>query len=1202
MSPKVKKILRWTIGVTSLVLFSVALWFVGPIAGWGEFYPLAGFWTRTIILTLIWGVFFGVLGWKYRKRRKAQKALEDAVAGEQITGDADELKTRMGDAITTLRKASGARNFLYDLPWYVIIGPPGTGKTTALVNSGLKFPLASEGGTAAMAGVGGTRYCDWWFAEDAVLIDTAGRYTTQDSEKEADEKSWTSFLSLLKETRTKQPINGVIITISLEDLMTLPEEEINRHANAIRKRLLELNEKLKVDFPVYALFTKADLVAGFNEFFSSFPEDRRRQVWGATFQTDDRKKNSVGTIPKEIDDLVERLTEETADRLQAEPDPMARIAIFGFPAQVARLREPVSKFLQSVFEPTRYHANAHLRGFYFSSGTQQGTPIDQVLGAMGAGMGADTSQYMSGKGRSYFLHDLLTKVIFQEAGWVSRDLGAIRKSSMFRYGAIAAMLLATAGLSGVWVWSYLQNKQLVDTTNASIAEYRTKAGLAIDEDVVADADMHNVLDILHKMRNLETGYDNREKEPEWSQTFGLSQRERLTAASAESYHDALERTLRSRLIYRLEQQIQSSLADPAVVYEALKVYLMLGGNAPKVDDDFIISWMVRDWEDNLYRGAANKAGRDELEKHLRAMLDLGRDRTPEITLNNSLVTSARQTLVRLSLADRAFSMIKGQAPSAGLVDWSITDAGGLDTVNVFETVDGSPIEDVTIPGLYTYTGFQAYFLDQLAAVADNLQAENWVLGEEGKAAVDQQFAVLGRNLLDMYRKEFTAAWEELFGKVRLKRMSADKPQYLAIAAASSADSPIRRLIDSVNRETRLTAELPAAAEGVDPAAIADNVKGGGLVGEVAQIAVQRARDRATGWTRIGINLALEKSQNRLGAQGSGGSNAKPVVPGEDIEQFFRPWHQLADGETGQRPIDLLITNLYDIYQSLLLAATNPSQVERATANLSLQITSLRANSSRLPTPLRTMMEGAVSDFEGDAAGSTITQLNQALASEVTRVCQEVTANHYPFAADSGRDVPMMEFARLFSPNGVMDSFFAKQLTKYVDTSGAIWDWKPDELIGQNMSKATLREFQRASEIRDAFFPAGSPMIGLNMTVKPSTLSGNAELALMEVNGTVIQSQQVGNAPVDLTWPGNGAGSASITIFPELPDRKSSVAETGQWAFMRLVSKGAPTKSEDGISVRFVIGGREVSYKIEVKSLRNPFTLPALGEFKCPAGF
>ena len=67
----------------------------------------------------------------------------------------------------------------------MIIGPPGSGKTTALINSGLKFPLARGATPEAVAGVGGTRYCDWWFTEDAVLIDTAGRYTTQDSDAKA---------------------------------------------------------------------------------------------------------------------------------------------------------------------------------------------------------------------------------------------------------------------------------------------------------------------------------------------------------------------------------------------------------------------------------------------------------------------------------------------------------------------------------------------------------------------------------------------------------------------------------------------------------------------------------------------------------------------------------------------------------------------------------------------------------------------------------------------------------------------------------------------------------------------------------------------------------------------------------------------------------------------------------------------------------
>ncbi len=111
------------------------------------------------------------------------------------------------------------------------------------------------------------------FAEEAVLIDTAGRYTVQDSDEKADSASWLSFLTLLKTNRPKQPINGVIIALSLEDLMKLSDQEIEQHSVAIRKRLLELYEQLKVDFPVYALFTKADLVVGFNEFFGAFSED-----------------------------------------------------------------------------------------------------------------------------------------------------------------------------------------------------------------------------------------------------------------------------------------------------------------------------------------------------------------------------------------------------------------------------------------------------------------------------------------------------------------------------------------------------------------------------------------------------------------------------------------------------------------------------------------------------------------------------------------------------------------------------------------------------------------------------------------------------------------------------------------------------------------------------------------------------------------
>ena len=100
------------------------------------------------------------------------------------------------------------------------------------------------------------------------------------------------------------------------------------------------------------------------------------------------------------------------------------------------LKEQVNEFLKQIFEPNRYQVNANLRGFYFSSGTQEGTPIDQVLGVMDRsfGQGPQFNQ-LSGLGKSYFLHDLITKVIFSETGWVSLDMGAVRRSKVIRWGA-----------------------------------------------------------------------------------------------------------------------------------------------------------------------------------------------------------------------------------------------------------------------------------------------------------------------------------------------------------------------------------------------------------------------------------------------------------------------------------------------------------------------------------------------------------------------------------------------------------------------------------------------------------------------------------------------------------------------------------------------------------------------------------------------
>ena len=431
------------IGLTILgtIVFSALVWFAGPIISVGDVEPFESVWVRLIIIIVLWLIVLAVIAWRIVKRRRANAKLEQALT-EPVADETDApiLAEKMRDAIATLKNSSkSGANTLYDLPWYLIIGPPGAGKTTALINSGLKFPLANDSTARAVQGVGGTRYCDWWFTDEAVLIDTAGRYTTQDSDAKVDRKSWLAFLDMLRSNRPRQPINGVLVAISIEDVLKLPLAEVNAHADAIRKRLAELNDELKVDFPVYAIFTKMDLIVGFTQYFADLDEVKRQAVWGATFQTADKKANNVVNVPAEIDLLVQRLSERMPERMQEEPDLRARAIMFGLPAQIGAIRKPVADFLNRIFEPTRYQTSATLRGFYFTSGTQEGTPFDQVIGALQKSYGVESfgAAAFSGAGKSFFLHDLLAKVVFGEAGWVSTNMAAVRRAFVLRTAAFS---------------------------------------------------------------------------------------------------------------------------------------------------------------------------------------------------------------------------------------------------------------------------------------------------------------------------------------------------------------------------------------------------------------------------------------------------------------------------------------------------------------------------------------------------------------------------------------------------------------------------------------------------------------------------------------------------------------------------------------------------------------------------------------------
>jgi type VI secretion system protein ImpL len=173
----------------------------------------------------------------------------------------------------------------------------------------------------------------------------------------------------------------------------------------------------------------------------------------------------------------------------------------------------------------------------------------------------------------------------------------------------------------------------------------------------------------------------------------------------------------------------------------------------------------------------------------------------------------------------------------------------------------------------------------------------------------------------------------------------------------------------------------------------------------------------------------------------------------------------------------------------------------------------------------------------------------------------------------------------------------------IDMTGQDWSWKQDVRFGRDLSKSTLKSFQMAAEIRNAFFPSGGSVPSVNVTFTPFSLHGDADAAILDVDGQIVQSNQAGNAPSTLTWPsGMASASASLSLMPEMPGRESALKFDGPWALKRLLDKAAINGTGGTTEARFVIGGRDVAYTIQASSDPNPLFLPALSGFSCPKAF
>lgn len=1188
--------LRLPIVILGIACVFAAIWFGFAMTGLPI---LSSPWLRGGVIGAILLVLAVVYGRRYAKRRQAAESLEESLV-ETPVGDGAVLSDRMKEALARLKK-SGGTTYLYDLPWYVIIGPPGAGKTTALVHSGLEYPGTDK---AAVAGFGGTKNCDFWFAEDAVLIDTAGRYTTQDSDARADRMSWAAFLEQLKRARPDQPINGVLLAFSCEDMMVATDDQLDSHALTVRNRLVELHETLKIDVPVYVMFTKVDMLAGFREYFNGFNQERRRGVWGVTFDTRDRSEETYRAVPAEFDRLISRLSDEVTDRLNEEPDSVTRISIFGFPGQMSLMRRNVADFLRRVFQKPQ-ETHAILRGFYFTSGTQEGTPIDQVLGALSAqGEGGAAPDFMSGKGRSFFLHDLLTKVVFAERDWVGYDFKAMRRRAILRSLTVGAIALACLGTVGLFGYSFWQNATMVREASARTEGYTLTAQALLAEDIIEDPATRPLLLALAELRSLPAGYGDT-SEQGFVERVGLSRKATLRSAALRAYSDGLEQLLRPRMMLHLETRLPELVADAAFeeAYRALKVYILLAKEQTGPSDDVAVQSYFAD----LWAAEYSEPGLEDdyldINGHLAAMLELDDRVDPKVGANSELVRNVQQAIAVLPLANQAFSSIEASARTLRAFH-IFEEMGDVQSQVVFRPAADAPLpaaslDQITVPGLYTYLGYWGTFREALEQAQERLEQEAWVLGEAGRAAnYDAQLSRLNGDLHRLYQMRFVEVWNTVFDQIELVPMASTTGQYTALAVAGSrVASPILKLVEVVDRETRLSRFLDMIEQAeLDPAAIASG-DAGNMLADAGFSEAERGSDRFTG---LALRMMRDRAkfQERVPTAGAGAAPSQRRQI-EDIERQFEKWHKMLAraNEGADRPVDILIAGFGALHTNRANASNPPSAIDQR--GLQEALGALTQFAPFYPRLIVEMVNQVEREFLTISENVTFNELSAILTEEIAAYCTQNIADFYPFNPGASRQIPTNSFGEFFGHGGRLDVFYDTHLRAHTQRApdGSIVP-REGSTIGARLNPAMLAEFTRAERIRNSFFPPGGARPQVDFSIIQIGASDGVRRTRISFGDRQFDLT-TNSAGMSLTWPDDTA-DISVALTTLLDRRPIPLRFTGgRWALTNFLTQGTNQVSGTRVTVTHAVDGRSVTFAVTFDSAEVPFLMRELREFNCP---
>ncbi len=1166
-----------------LIAISSLIWVAGPKFG------LTSVELRLTLIAIIilLPLLFYLYCWLRDKKRgnALEKDLQTASSDNAYIGT---LRTKMQEAIAALKASQLGIGYrgntaLYALPWYLIIGPSAAGKTTLLRNSGLNFPLASQA-DIHVTGFGGTRNCDWWFSDEAVILDTAGRYTTETNDKE----EWLAFLKILAKHRKKLPINGVVIAISLADLLTGDITAINNHANIIRDRVEELTHELGYLLPVNVILTKCDLLKGFSEFFQQFSATECEQVWGLSL-TDvvspkaslkEKVKQRLAAIEKKFGLLHAKLTQLRMQKLTLEQTADVKTALYDFPEQFRQATNKLQQFFNNLLHDNPYQNELNLAGIFFTSGCQEGLSIERNLAR-------NHNDFLSGenipKGNlSFFIKRLLKEVIFENrfAARLNRRQQLIR--SWVKTGVISVAISVIMLAIIFWATAYTINANLLDNGVDSVAELKTAftSPDATKQDVLtAQLNIYNAYlkfsqysDIIPFYKRLGL-YQGNQEMPYLSAT--------LMASLQNTMLKSLSTAMTERLQYYVKQWPHFSASMQAQnyndYYQTLRDYLLLGLQANQ-DVTLDAQYLSKVW-------ALQLAGRNPSTPINNTAPDVNTQQLAKLTLfylqnpetgiqaddlrtgwlpDSNLVAFARQQLYRPVASDMVYAKMTAQL-QAELPELTITQLINADGSDMFNNPN-------TIPGMYTADAWISTVYNVIQTTAIEASRGDWVLTAplhfstvtttkptipEGpiNTAMEKQ---LIQALRKDYFRDYINTWNQWLSEIQLNNFLSLDDASRGLQTLSLSNGPLANLFQNI----------------ADNLSVENTPDDSSIAPEMAQAFNPVIKFLGDGST-LGLNsnmkayfANLSKIQNKLHSMAISGDTANEA-------------HQYAS--------DILQANSSDnqLYQARSKITDMVNNISDQTARTSIDNLLISPLSASWKVILTEAAQGVQTQWE----------------SQVLPTYQGAIATRFPFNPGSGQDVDINSVKQFLELNtGSFWQFVNTSLKPFVQLQGTEWRTATWLGIGMNFNSNLISQLNQAQQISLLLFSNDTPQFAYS--IYPIPESNITELQFT-ANGKVYRYQNGPQEWQSMQWSSSDSQQgAQILVQKGAGIAQAQLDAQGLWSLFHLLDKASRVKQGNQYIFTWQLSGNDgqaITAKLKFRTdsaadavqafVAKPFTLP-----------